>query len=229
MRVGRSSVVAVGLLYAVAGCADVQKSLEDAKQQVSQAVAPTPAAAPPADVPPGPNIGSTPLFHLFTNAPYDTTKPFDGQYPRVALTILSSPPNHNQLWQYTAGAHGCWTIGAVLWRSKTAPETVTPFVFCVPQDMTTGIPLAFITDWAGRATLHVSDTTTGNKRTEGPLPPSNPFPTDPAHQMYFAGGHLDSSAMDGAMFGGLLYKMGFDWSNGADRRVWIVKFVAAGQ
>ena len=36
----------------------------------------------------GPGINDTPLHNLFADKPYDTQKPFTGQYPRVALAVI---------------------------------------------------------------------------------------------------------------------------------------------
>ncbi len=173
----------------------------------------------------GPTIESTPLFRIFAKAEYDTTKKLAVQFPRVALRVLTVPPAHNALWQLQ-NASGCWTLSATLWKTRTASTPVGPFTICVPRDMPNEIGLGKVLDWAGKAGFHsVSDETTGNKRTDGPVPPSTPIPKDVGHQHFWAPeGQMVPAKMDAAMFGAVLAKMNFDWSVDADRRVWIVQF-----
>jgi len=238
----RSRFAAAALLAALAlsGCANqgadgsspvggvfdqFKQSVQGAGQRLASAAGPT-AAAPEAS---GPRIEGTPLFHLFTNAQYDTTKPFATQYPRVALTVLTSPPSHNDRWMIQRNTGGCWSISATVWRSRASSQPVAPFTFCIPRDGAANISLADVIDWGGRTGYFgATDESTGNRRTDGPVPPSGAFPTDVAHKSYWAPeGYLSGDRLDGLMVGSLLVKMGFDWSIAQDRRVWITRFVAA--
>jgi hypothetical protein len=80
------------------------------------------------------------LYRLFDKYPYDTKKPFALQYPRVALTVVSAPPNHAQLQQHDFGGgfipgNGCWTLRAKVWLDTKASQDVGPFQWCSPQDL----------------------------------------------------------------------------------------------
>jgi hypothetical protein len=97
-----------------------------------------PQPTPPA--PSGISVRDTMLYHLFDKYPYDTKKPFAVQYPRVALTIITAPPNHaeHDVIQYTGGrlpAYGCFTLSAKVWSSAKQSQTVGPFHWCSPQDL----------------------------------------------------------------------------------------------
>jgi hypothetical protein len=88
----------------------------------------------------GPGVQDTMLYRLFDKYPYDTKKPFAIQYPRVALTIVSAPPNHAQLQQRDFGGgfipgDGCWTVRAKVWSSANASQNVGPFQWCSPRDL----------------------------------------------------------------------------------------------
>ena len=193
----------------------------------------------------GPSVKDTPLYNLYANKPYDTTKPFTGQYPRVALTILAAPPTHAALTAGAGGAPpGCWTLHAKLWTNAQQSRDVGPFQWCMPRDLPSNTTTSYgnynlmntglsrfggIARWIPGALAHSMTDTTGNRRTEGPVPPDNPVPTDPATRRYYGNNFQIPSvdAGDGAMFESMLDVMDFDTSINADRRVWIVKFVPA--
>ena len=104
----------------------------------AQAVGEHPQPTPP--YPSGMSVRDTMLYHLFDNYPYDTKKPFAAQYPRVALTIITAPPNHSEgrQFEYAGGSlpkYGCWTLRAKVWSSTRQSQTVGPFHWCSPQDL----------------------------------------------------------------------------------------------
>src|ERR1700679_42240 len=79
-----------------------------------------------------PHVKDTVLYRLFDQYPYDTKKPFALQYPRVALTVVSAPPNHAQLQQHDFGGgfipgNGCWTLRAKVWSDAKTSQDVGPF------------------------------------------------------------------------------------------------------
>jgi hypothetical protein len=87
-----------------------------------------------------PGLKDTVLYRLFDKYPYDTGKKFDAQYPRVALTVLSTPGNHAQAGNFTptGGVYpkpGCFTLRAKVWSSKTESQDVGPFQWCSPRDV----------------------------------------------------------------------------------------------
>ena len=98
------------------------------------------AQPPAAPVQAGVSVKDTPLYHLFDKYPYDTKKPFAVQYPRVALTVVSAPPNHSQTQRQDYGGgfvprDGCFTLRAKLWSSATESQDVGPFQWCSPRDL----------------------------------------------------------------------------------------------
>jgi hypothetical protein len=104
----------------------------------AQAVGEHPQATPP--YPLGISVRDTMLYHLFDKYPYDTQKPFATQYPRVALTIITAPPNHAEAQQreYTGGSLRNTVAGHCVrksWSSAKQSQTVGPFYWCSPQDL----------------------------------------------------------------------------------------------
>jgi hypothetical protein len=86
------------------------------------------------------HVKDTILYRLFDKYPYDTKQPFAVQYPRVALTIVSVPPNHAEREQQEFGGgfipgDGCFTLQARVWSSAKASQDVGPFQWCSPQDL----------------------------------------------------------------------------------------------
>ena len=109
--------------------------------QTVQPMQPDVTAQPQASPPqPGVHVKDTILYRLFDKSPYDTKKPFASQYPRVALTVVSSPPNHSQKMGFDYGGgfmpgNGCFTLRAKVWSSAKTSQDVGPFQWCVPQDL----------------------------------------------------------------------------------------------
>jgi hypothetical protein len=100
-------------------------------------VAPQPPAAP---VQSGTSVRDTILYRIFDKYPYNTKKPFAMQYPRIALTVISGPPNHahRQQQEYGGGfvpENGCWTLRAKVWSSDKDSQDVGPFQWCSPRDL----------------------------------------------------------------------------------------------
>jgi hypothetical protein len=178
-------------------------------------------------------IETTPLFGIFSEKPSNTSIPFNRQYPRVALTIVTVPPNAGQNWsqlRYLGGnvTRACFSLTAVLWTSRKHSEHIPPFSACFPDagSKYANIPMAGMTDWSQRAGFFAVgvDESTGNRRSDGPVPPSLPVPTSPSYQAFYGGyPTLNAGTMTGGMFATLLLKMGFDWSVAEDRRVWLTR------
>jgi hypothetical protein len=180
-------------------------------------------------------IDSTPLNGIFSSRPYDTSQPFGVQYPRVALTILTAPPDAAENW--AAAQHfgqavepSCFSLSAVIWTSARASQTVPPFNACFPNNdpRSQGIPLSGMSDWTQTTGFYsvIGNESTGTRRTNGPIPPALPVPTSPIYQRFYGGyPTLESSSIAGGMFATLLLQMGFDWSISQDRRVWITSIV----
>jgi hypothetical protein len=73
------------------------------------------------------------IEHFFRKAPYDTSKPIDMQYPRVAVTVLSSPANHtyHPLSTMIGQVKGCWKLSVTVWSSDTTSKSVGPIDECM--------------------------------------------------------------------------------------------------
>lgn len=186
-------------------------------------------------------IKGTMLDNIFVDHTYDEDIPFHKQFPRVALTILSSPEFHAEMPAYAPSStnykSGCYEVKAKIWHSSEQSTDIEKVVWCSPDNIATGIPLrGAIQWWSGTTILHAKlakyeknngPVSTGKKRTEGPIPPDAPIPDDIVHQKYYSASMLSANTYDGMMVASILYQMGFDWSYQEDRRVWIVKFNGA--
>jgi len=183
-------------------------------------------------------IKGTILDNIFVDHTYDENIPFHKQYPRVALTVLSSPEFHAEMPFASSSStnykSGCYEVKAKVWHSPDQSTDIEKVVWCSPDNIATGIPLrGAIQWWSGTTILHaklakygtnIGPVSTGKKRTEGPIPPDAPIPDDIVHQKYYSASMLSANTYDGMMVASMLYQMGFDWSYQEDRRVWIVKF-----
>ena len=156
-------------------------------------------------------IENTKLNNIFENKQ-------DGTYPRVAVTVVKAPEFHAESFAGRNNHHkyGCYDLKAVLWQSETENEFVDGFKLCSPDDIVYGVSMQKII-WWGSSTLLYNESS-GKKRTTGPLWPETPISQDIKHDVYF-----DSNlqfSYDLFMIGSVLYKMGFNWSDIKDKRVW---------
>ncbi len=226
----------IAMLAALTGCEATEQALNEMAASLDAAFAPTSGAVASRSGTSGNTaIDNSALAGLFDNAPYNPQAHFHDQFPRVALTVEKVPPNIQDA-SMSSEPTGCFELSAVIWRGHDQSETVNDIEWCVPRDGAYGISLADAQLWPGgahlfsTAPLHES---TGNTRTNGPVPPAQPIPSDPKHQRLLGGVALGGSTMTfrylpGFMFYSVLYKMGFDWNEGQDRRVWITRFTEAG-
>jgi hypothetical protein len=203
-----------------------------------------PTVAQPSAAPPPMGAGIPPeLRNIFTNAPYESSQPLAKQYPHVAFTVLSSPPNHSQ----TLGAQvpnggqaaaDCWVLSAIIWYKEVTSRAIDPFTVCMPAILsgTQSAALSGYDNWAlaGQEMSNVrpEDQSTGISRTNGPIPPDTPFPTGARYATYYGqtgganGGYPGGTSEEGRMWAAVLYKMGLIWRNTSDRRVWVYKYVS---
>lgn len=178
------------------------------------------------------------LEHIFADTPYDQRKSLAVQYPRVAFTVTTTPPNHNQvILANNVSApynHMCWTVSARVWKSRTASTDVAPFQACIPDLLQAparaNSPLRAYMDWFGvKGELRSNSTpgtTSGANRTSGPLPPENPFPQGVRAQRYFQAVFSQVGPMEWSgeawVWAAILYHMDFDPMQLDNRRVWLV-------
>lgn len=173
-------------------------------------------------------IEKTGLYNIFEGRPFEDTE--SSSYPRVAITVLSSPAFHSTIvssgGSFKNSESGCFSLSATVWHSKSRKEVIDRFDFCTPSDGVYGVPLSGVNMWAIRPVLLgvFEESGTGLRRTTGPGVPTNAIPGDPRAQKYLRSSSIDVTQYDGFMLASILYKMGFDWSQVSDRRVWIVRF-----
>jgi hypothetical protein len=178
-------------------------------------------------------IEKTVLYNVFEGKPFNNTE--DSSYPRVAITVLKSPAFHSTMLPMGGSDRtydaGCFSLSATIWHGKSRKEVIDRFDFCTPSDGVYGVPLSGVNQWAIRPVLLgvLDETGTGLRRTTGPGVPTNAVPSDPRAQKYLRSTSIDVKQYDGFMLASVLYKMGFDWSQLNDRRVWIVGFPSSVQ
>jgi len=190
-------------------------------------------------------LTDTDLKAIFKN-PYIDGKP-ETSWPRVALTVVNSPVNHDRTGFGVAPEYGlkgardadsltashpptnddwrgsCYDLEAVKWENNVSSQKYT-FRWCAENDMVYNIPFEDV--W-GRGTKtmwgfdYFGEVSTGKKRTVGPNPPDSVLPDDIKHRAYIV-----MSGLDTYMIGSIMYQMGFDWLDDKDRRFWVVKFTA---
>ena len=177
------------------------------------------------------------IEHLFLKTPYDTNRTLDTQYPRVAVTVVSAPPNHSAHFSATsiANAKGCWKLTATVWLSKSNSKSLAPFDACMPgliaAPTTTQSPLDPYERWWLYASMNPlpSSATTGQDRSDGPKPPESIFPTGIQYSRYFHSGGAEAiperDSFDSWFWCAVLYHLDFDPMKRSDRRFWIVKML----
>jgi len=196
-------------------------SLADVLRAVVQAS----RASAPADAASHAGAPGTPPFELagvLTRAPITNTQRPE-TWPRVAVTISSATPgvfklvglgDHNSL-----GPADCIVYNVKVWSSPTESQVYDGLRLCSGElyRQVKDVPMFQVPTW-GRRQYFVGEKTTGALRTDGPTPPADHFPTDPALQVVW----LDNLRNTIFYVGAILRQVGFDWNNIYDKRVWFV-------
>ncbi|WP_250511468.1 hypothetical protein [Caballeronia sp. GACF4] len=153
-----------------------------------------------------------------------TTQTGSSQWPRVALTIESTPTDASQdiirWWtgrEYAVPANYCIQVSAVVWTSSRESRQIKQVPFC-GSDIPSGQPGAGnlkILEW-GNATRR-DTANTGFNRTIGPLPPVHPMPP---HGILLSG----NLTRAGFMFDHLVMSMGLDLALDPthEQRLWLI-------
>lgn len=176
------------------------------------------------------SVEETPLYGLFNQHPWDENS---SAYPRVALTIHKTPPFHKEPSPIggLTPKKGCWTMSAVIWHNKSKRENVQKFDLCSTEDMLYGIAMSEYSFWTiggydPNTVLHNDFT---KKRTQGPKIPEDPIPSDMKHKKFIQKSATAARSYNGYSLVSLFYKMGFDWEEKWDKRVWVVQYDQAYQ
>lgn len=173
-----------------------------------------------------PEKNNSPIAKKLT--PYDPTLPFSRQFPRIAVTVLKSPPEHAQIYLPGAGTqypHACYKLVARIWQNTNSFQDTPEFDWCSPNDIAYNVPLAEFVQWDNSARVAASamkDGSTGIKRTVGPMPPAKPYPNDIAHAKFFRGSN-NIYSLDYLLMNSIAYTVGLEPST-SDRRFWFVEF-----
>lgn len=218
MRV-RTLLCVVSLAVFNTGCLfNVQPLAKDVYDTIADAVR---SNRPAPEAWHGLDFRHTELYGLFLrHEPFNSNKPADEQFPRVAITVLDAPPIQSH--RFMNPTKSCWKLRAKIWLDPKEYRFVAPFNWCSPRNLLPApVPLGSANTWFYSGG---SGANTGNQRNDGPIPPAAAVPTDLRHQTFWGFAGFDTESMNGKMFVSVLYYMGFDWTNGGDRRVWIVEF-----
>lgn len=128
------------------------------------------------------------LADIFTD--FDPAKPVDQQWPHVAITVIKTPPFHalnatdprrSKLGGVPAHS-GCWSLKTTVWHTAQRSETKN-FDWCFPRHATLNVSGA--AGNSGFIRLVNPGETTGQRFTEGPIPPESIVPLDAAHRRFF--------------------------------------------
>ena len=171
----------------------------------------------------------------------------DSEWPRVAITILSTSPNASEEPQHSVSyKDGGMTIGdaelhdscieltAVIWESPTESKSVDSFKYCTSDarriDEVNLRSLSSITvmNWVNgqnecrEFVFGGKKCNTGKSRTNGPMPPETRIPVG---DKYFSA-FTSTNKYFGITFDALLQAMGLDMDAmdaAHENRVWVVK------
>lgn len=169
------------------------------------------AATPPKEI-----VG---LFkrHPITNSRNPET------WPRVAITITGGTKGVFEMIGLgttpSVKTDDCITYSLKVWTSAAQGKSYPGLKMCADEvyERAKGIPLYQIQIWGVRQ-FFPNEKTTGSVRTEGPTPPLDHFPSDPALQRRW----LDSTNNSSGFLGGVLVMLGYNWNDTQDKRVWVV-------
>lgn len=144
-------------------------------------------------------------------------------WPRVAITVVSASPAVFK----TVGlgdsaslkADDCAVYNVKVWASAGDGKSYDGLQLCYGElyQRLKDVPLYQVPTW-GRRSFWANERNTGSVRGDGPVPPSEHFPTDPRLQNAW----LDTLRNSIAFVGGPLQVLGLNWNDVNDKRVWFV-------
>lgn len=161
----------------------------------------------------GKRLQDTPMYKVFEKFPVaDTSNPPD--YPKTAISIgypawLDDPSAGMGRFK----GKQCVNYAVTFWTAPGKSERYDNMVVCT-TDLAKVSHDSLRTVWPF---FGAGGQTSGQVRTEGPLPPAVPFPSDPKSQKFMQSGGV-------FMLGAILTGLGYDWNFAQDkRRVWVVR------
>lgn len=197
----------------LAGCATTGMqvaldSINDLGQSISAGV--NQAVTAPTQGGPGNSLTGTQLHNaLRRNLSTDGRAP---EWPKVVITNLQVPADQMTLTRgLRLKATDCVRFDAVLWHDARRAERFSDLSLCAPE-----LPKQsnnFVLTWKSFA---ISGKTTGQVRSDGPTPPYNKLPSDPAMEKWL----MNQFGL--YYVGSLLTLVGYDPDFSVDdRRFWI--------
>lgn len=182
----------------------------------------TPGAAPAATKP---FIGSE-LDGLLKKHPI-TSSQRPETWPRIAVTVVSAPPNAFK----TMGIGGAATLNATdcaiykvkVWSSAGSSRSHDNLRLCYGEiyQRLQQVPMFQVPTW-GRRSFWPDERNSGSVRGDGPVPPADHFPNDPMLQQMW----LDPYRNTMPFVAGPLAVLGLNWNDVTDKRVWFVSVPA---
>jgi hypothetical protein len=149
-------------------------------------------------------------------------------WPRVAITIASAAPslfkNTSVSGSASVGAMDCATYNIKVWTSATESKAYDGLRLCYGElyQRLQRVPLYQVPTW-GRRSFWRDEKTSGSVRGDGPLPPTDHFPNDPALQDLW----LDTFKNTLAFVAGPLHVLGYNGNDTNDKRIWFVAVPSA--
>lgn len=154
------------------------------------------------------DLSKTMLANILTPASASTNVP---EWPKIAIRDLDIPANQLGGERPLAG-NECIHFNATVWTSATVSDRIDNIRFCA-KDFTSKNN-QFVLEWK---IYSIPGKTTGQLRSDGPVPPSSKLPTDPLVDQWF------QSKNAYYYLGSLLVAMGLDKNFYPDkRRIWVV-------
>ena len=204
-----------------AGCAttaaDINSSITGAAQSAIKLLDKVePSPAPYASARGATTIAKTKLNGILAQNPSAGSSA--ALWPRIAIRDLEIPQWQVQgaAFNRPVGTADCIYFNVTLWRTNTQSERIENIELC-GNELSRNQDNNFVSRW--KALPINSTTTTGQKRTEGPVPPKAKLPTAPEIDTWF----WNHQAL--WYLGTLLTKLGYDQGfvpEETSPRVWVV-------
>jgi hypothetical protein len=208
----------------LAGCAGLDLSgfgVQRAEPGTRSGFSFTPDNRPPAKALIGSEIDGLLKKHPITSSQRPQT------WPRVAITVVSAPPNAFKTTAFTGSAsiqaNDCATYNVRVWTDAKTSQSYDNLRLCYGDiyQRLQGVPLFQVPTW-GRRSFWPDERNTGSVRNDGPVPPADHFPNDPRLQNLW----LDQYKNTLSFVAGPLAVLGFNWNDVTDKRVWFVSVPA---
>lgn len=214
MKNGITLALAIGCSVFVAGCATdmgaAMGQLNDSLGEFGKAVATSAEAGSASSRGSGNSLAKTKLMGVFNRSLSTDGQP--PEWPKVAITNLYVPADQASSSRLRLRANDCVHFDAVLWYDAKHNEKFNDVSLCALE-----LPKRsndFVTTWR---TFPISGKTSGQQRSDGPVPPRSKLPSDSLTDRWMTGLGI-------YFIGSMLTMMGYDPQFiEDDRRFWVKK------